>query len=88
MGGNNSYSVASYNSINTNITTLQNAITSLKTQINLYQTALTTLINSASTNQSCVDLFDGPTYIANMTGTINSLTSQLAIYTGSLTIPT
>lgn len=88
MGGQTGYSTAAYTLTNTNITTLNNAITALKAQIVLYQAALTTLIGSGSSNQSCPDLFDAPTYIANITGTINSLTTQLATYTGSLTIPT
>lgn len=88
MGGQLGYSTAAYTLTNTNVTTLNNAITALKTQITAFQAALTTLINSSSTNQSCPDLFDMPTAISNITGQINALTSQLAIYTGALTIPT
>jgi hypothetical protein len=88
MGGQTGYSTAAYTLTTTNVTTLQNAITTLQAQITTFNAALTTLINSSSTNQSCPDLYDMPTAIANITGTINSLTSQLAIYTGSLTIPT
>jgi hypothetical protein len=88
MGGQTGYSSAAYTATTTNVTTLNNAITALNAQITLFNAALTTLINSSSTNQSCPDLYDMPTAISNITGTINSLTSQLGIYTGALTIPT
>lgn len=88
MGGQATYSVAAYNLTETNITAITTAITALQAQLVLYGAAVTTLKNSSSTNQSCPDLFDAPTYLSNIAGQITALTAQLAIYTGSLTIPT
>lgn len=72
----------------TAVTNLNTSITSLNAQITLYSAALTTLLNSASANAKLPDVVDAANYIAGIGSQIDALKSQLAIYVGSLAVPT